>query len=62
MARTDATSIRLDSGTLDRIKALQPSLSVVGHAATLSDAHRAVVLTGLDALEKQAAEKGREEK
>jgi hypothetical protein len=43
-------SVRLESEILDRVDALIPVLSTTEHAATRSDAMRALILSGLDHL------------
>lgn len=53
MAAKDVTAVRLDERTRVRIEALREPLSTEWRKATFSEALRAALTTGLDALEQE---------
>jgi len=53
MSPKDHVAVRLDNATLLRIDALKEVLSTPWHEATRSDILRALILTGLEHLERE---------
>jgi hypothetical protein len=45
-------SVRLDGETVRRARALIPALSMPGWCATISDVYRAMIMIGLEEVEK----------
>jgi hypothetical protein len=55
MSPKEHVAVRLDNETLARLDALKEALSTPWHEATRSDLLRAVILAGLEGLEKAHA-------
>ena len=53
MSPKEHVAVRLDNETLSRVDALAEVLSTPWHEATRSDVLRAVILAGLEGLEKE---------